>query len=477
MKRPWKQRAERRTMGVGDAGEPGAARRRGRQGGGGDPADPARRAAGGGPARGRAADGRLGERAGGRRRGRGPEAVGRAGDGGGPADPARRRRGRSGAAGARGAGPHRGGVRGHERPRRRLPVRSDRAPAHERGARRGGGDHHRDGVGPEGAEGGRRRGAGGGARVGADGRRAGVPGRGGVMEGENEPEVVPEDVPVEPADTDTDTEPEPEVPATPADKKVTLDELLADPRVLAHMDVLDDYPLTADDIADLDPKAQRLLAAVLKRAQADVPAFQQRQKEVDDRQRVLDARERMLTRQVEAAIKPFTDPRLRALADKRVADRFDKFLGRAVELDAEARQRAEEAERAQAVAEQRAVDEAYVAEHEESFADERVLDRVTVLVQNHNFTLQDAHRLAELELVNQNEADTRTKALEESRARVQRGGRSAPTLPDTPEDDEARAAFYAKYPEAVQRDFAKHYPEHARRQREQQARERKLGQP
>lgn len=281
-------------------------------------------------------------------------------------------------------------------------------------------------------------------------------------------------------DTDTDTGGAPAATATtPA--KSTLDELLATrPDWLkAQLGMLEgSKDITAEDVAGLDHNAQRVLAGFLKLAEERMPERTAKEQELSQKEQELAARERLLLHRQSGNLKLMNSPDARALlaslkptgdapdpysdegfeyrVNQKVHDAMEKFLGAFAKGEEDLKAAYAQAEAEASAAAQREAHVAYIDQHMDTFSDDRVADRVVELVTKHAHTIEDAHRIALREIVAHDEAETRKQAVELSRQRIQRGGRTGPVLPPTPEGSMMeRLAFYKQYPEAQTRDYVK----------------------
>lgn len=297
------------------------------------------------------------------------------------------------------------------------------------------------------------------------------------MEGEDT------EVAVETADeSQTSVEETPQVPGsdTAATERKTLDELFAtEPDFLkAYESTLEEHPVTQQDLESLDATGRRVVAGMLKRAKDGVPELEQEKRALAQERMRLEALERIRVQREADLLKPFVDPKARAFVDgirpreeepeaftaewfdwklkHGIADHFGRFMETFQSVEQERNAAAEAARLEQEHEEKVQAAEQYIEENRESFDDPRVFDRVQELVQltKGAMKIEDAHRIAMLEVTDQDTATLKARSIALARQRIQRGGRGGPTLPDTPKDAEARDQFYKDNPNAVARDVA-----------------------
>lgn len=309
------------------------------------------------------------------------------------------------------------------------------------------------------------------------------------MEGEDENPV---DAPADTdADTDTDTETpetqvEPEVEEKPAgepeNEYLTLDEFLTNrPEALQRaIDTVDPKDLDAEDLKEIEksPALLRVLATLLKRADAAAPELDEHARTLAARESELKAKERLFAERQRSALKwgkhqhavdllaklkpqgdepeKFTEEWFEWKLDQKAEQRFASFFDTISKIDQEQETAAAEAIAAEELAAKHAAEDAYAEANKDTLSDPKLFERVRVLYNDHNFGLEEAHQIALREAALEDVETAKKQALELSRSRIARGGRKGPTLPATPDLDED-PDFYKRNPEAVRRDFRREF--------------------
>lgn len=268
--------------------------------------------------------------------------------------------------------------------------------------------------------------------------------------------------------------PAPETPAAETPQaappaKGALDELFGDdaPEWLKNLGAVDAPPVTMKDLEALPIEAKGALAQVRAYGQQAAAAAAEAAAKQAEKERELAARERMLARRAADPYAFIRNPKVRELIEAEVGEapadpyspegiqhaaevaantRIQAFLAALAAAEQEQRAAAEAAEAAAKAAEVEAANEAYIAEHLDTFEDPEIYSEVARLFNGgkRDLTLQECHELAVAKITAARLRDPQMTAVQQSRIvakeRLASGGRRAPAagvaLPEKPTRDD-----------------------------------------
>lgn len=310
------------------------------------------------------------------------------------------------------------------------------------------------------------------------------------MEGEDtNVEVEPVEPPAD-VDTDTDTDTPPaDPPAEPEPK--TLDEIIASGKLdwlKAQRDQLGGTKnFDLKTLERLDHNGQQAFAALLELAAEKKPDAEKRQRELDQREQELAAKERLLLQRQAGNLRLMRNDRalaqLQALREATAGEPPDEYTPEAAvyharKAAAEILQNLfgsfEESEKELLAAHQQAEKEAaeqaeynkevaYIDANTDTFSDPAVSERYIVLRRDHGHGIEEAHRIALAERVSADQAETRKRAIDLARDRIQKGGRQGQRMPPKPEglmSDPKVQAYFRDNPGALEAEFRRRFPGH-----------------
>ena len=311
------------------------------------------------------------------------------------------------------------------------------------------------------------------------------------MEGEDEGSVVPDtDTDIDISSGGTEAPPDPAAVAVdeptgeePVEKIVGLDEVLASrpdwlESAIANVDPTD---VDAADLEELrnNPVAMRVIASMLRRADGGLPELEEHVKGIAAREAELKAKERLFAERQRTALKWADHTRAKELLQRQMPKgaepeqftpewfewkldeghhkRNVEFLDMIGAIDKDNEEAA-----AKVLADEEAValvarEDAYAEANKDTFSEPRIFERMRVLYNDHNFSIEEAHQIALRDIAMEDDGVAKEKAIEVSRSRIARGGRGGPTIPSAPDDPLELAEFYRTHPEARLRDFRHAY--------------------
>jgi hypothetical protein len=261
--------------------------------------------------------------------------------------------------------------------------------------------------------------------------------------------------------------------------KSALDELMETDWLKEQIELAGDkeLPVTEEEIKNLDPAAQRVIANIVLRGRTGAAAALTAQQQAQQREADLSARERLLLARQSEALRFFKSPKLQAFLDEakpkgdrpdpdspegrdydareRFSALMDGFFSKLSEIEEEATKTAAESEEAARTEAQRTKDTAYVQQHLDDFKDPETY----ALIENHvkhGYGLEEAHKLAMKQIIADSVDKDKAAELATSRRRVQPGRRTRNAIPETPKGLTASALndWYDKHPDAMARDLA-----------------------